>query len=106
MNSNFRNLVIKIGGYPFFFFIFLSISGCSEFHKSFTDEFNSSFVSTCMEEYDKNPTVEISRLDFNRYCDCVLDGLKDSTNRIQYSKLIPGNMDDITDYCIESELNL
>ena len=106
MNSIYRNLFKKLGGYSIFFFIFLSISGCSEFHKSFTDEFNSSFVSNCMEEYDKNPTLQISRMEFSRYCDCVLDGLKDSTNRIKYSKLIPGNMDDITDYCIEAELNL
>ena len=106
MNSNYRNLFKKIGSYPIFYFLFLSISGCSEFHKGFTDEFNKSFVSSCMEEYDKNPKLQISRLEFNSYCNCVLDGLKDSTNRIKYSKLIPGNMDDITDYCIEVELNL
>ena len=105
MKSNYRNLFKKIGSYPIFFFILLSISGCSEFHNSFTDAFNRSFVSSCMEEYDKNPTLPISRLKFNRYCNCVLDGLKDSTNRIQYLKLIPGNMDDITNYCIE-ELKL
>ena len=105
MNSNYQNLFKKLSGYPIFFFIFLSISGCSEFHKGFTDGFNSSFVSSCMKEYDKNPIPQISRSDFNRYCDCVLDGLNGSKNRVQYSKLIPGNMDDITDYCIEAELN-
>ena len=59
-----------------------------------------------MEKFDKNPTIQISCYEFNRYCICVLDGLKNSTNRIQYSKLIPGHKDDITDYCIKEELNI
>jgi len=106
MHINSRNLFKKFGSYPVFILIFLIISGCSEFHKSFTDEFNSSFVSNCMEEYDKNPTLQISRLEFKLYCDCVLERFKDSTNRIQYSKLIPWKINEITDYCIEDELNL
>ncbi len=105
MNINYRNLFKKIGIHQILFFMLLSISGCSAFHKSFTEGFNSSFISSCMEEYDKKQTLQISRLEFYRYCNCVLDGLKDSTNRIRYTKLIPGNMDDITDYCLEAELN-
>ncbi len=59
-----------------------------------------------MEEFDKNPILQLSRYEFNRYFNCVLYGLKNSTNRIQYSKLIPGNKDKITDYCIKEELNI
>ena len=90
MKSNSRNLLKKFGSYPVFILIFLNISGCSEFHKSFTDEFNSSFVSSCMEEYDKNPALQISRLELKLYCDCVLDRFKDSPNRIQYQNLFLG----------------
>ena len=58
-----------------------------------------------MEEYDKNPSLQISRLEFKVYCDCVLDRFKVSTNRIQYSKLSPWNIEEITNYFIEQELN-
>mgnify|MGYP001467337660 CR=1 FL=1 len=105
MRSYSRNLFRKIGGLPLFVFIFLSISGCSEFHNSFSDEYTRSFVSKCMEKYDKNPIPNISRLDFLRYCDCTLDQVKDSKNRVQYSKLFPGKFDDILDYCYEAVIN-
>ena len=58
MNINFLNLLKKTGLYSIF--------------------------SRCMEEFYKNPTLQISHYEFNRYFNCVLDGLYNSTNRIQY----------------------
>ena len=100
MKSYSRNLFSKIRFSPLFLFISLSISGCSELHNSFSDGFTDSFLSSCREKYDKNPIPNMSRSDFLRYCDCTLEQIKDSNNRVQYSKLFPGKLDEIFDYCL------
>mgnify|MGYP001369477534 CR=1 FL=1 len=105
LNNKYRNLYEKLYFCNVFFFICLSISGCSEFDNILNDEFNSSFVFSCIEEYEKNLRIQISRSEFLSYCKCVHDGLKGSNNRVEYSKLLPGNVDDRIDYCIEREIN-
>ena len=57
-----------------------------------------------MEIYDKNLTFQLFfRSEFLRYCDCLADEMKGYNNRIQYSKIL--NRDEITEYCIEREIN-
>jgi len=105
MNSIGHELFKGISGVPSFFIILISIAGCSsEFKESFNQGFQSSFISSCMEPYERHANKkEISRIKFLNYCECTLDEMNKNGD-VQLSSIMPGKFQEITDYCFQREL--
>ena len=81
-----------------------SASNAAVTEESFNQGFQSSFISSCIEPYERHDNKkEISRIKFLNYCECTLEEMNKNGD-FQLSSIMPRKFQEITDYCFQREL--